>query len=753
MSLKQFYRFFIFVLLISLSPLQRAVYAQSFTQMMDFADEKIAEGDYYYGILYYQKAMAIDSNSVEVLWKYAEALRKYKDYEKALYYYTKVHSKEKSLIYPKSIFWLATMQTYNGQYDAALESWKQAKKVFKKDRKGYEYRKSQQGMSSCLWAQKAVLDTSDYHVKPLPQPVNSPDTELAPVVLGSQLWFTSLKADSINRNEQVFSTDYSLQIYTADQQDSMYNNITPLKGVKKDGFNAANGSISPDGKRFYFSQCNTDFRCKIMVGYIGANGIENVDSLGEVINSPNSVNTMPHSTMLDGQEVLFFASNRDKSVGGLDIWYSVVKNGNQYSNPRNIGRAVNTYDDEISPFYDTLTKRLYFSSSWHNGFGGQDIFYVTNDNLRFMDPVNLGLPINSAQNDTYFVIDQERETYLFSTNRTGVMASKSPNCCNDIYSARLPVIPPPSREETLADLNKRLPVTLYFHNDRPNPRSTDTISDLTYMQSYENYIELEQKYKNEYAKGLNGDKAEEAKEDIDDFFLQFVEQGLIDLNDFTRLLLVELEKGYSIEITVKGFASPLAETDYNVKLTKRRISSLINYLSELNDGAYLPYLNGTAENGAQLTFIKIPFGEYTANNLVSDNINDQKNSVYSRKAALERKIEIQSVQFAEPNTSFAEFKMDKEIHDFGKVQKGEQLTHTFTITNTGDQPLKIKDVKVECNCTNFELANTELAPGESTKLKVVIDSNILDGKVVKHVTLETNSAAGVKELTLTAEIF
>ena len=97
-----------------------------------------------------------------------------------------------------SIFWLATMQQYNGKYQASLESWKIAKKVYKKDREGYFYLKSQQQIKSCLWAIKAVRDTSDYLLNRLDEPVNSKDAEFAAFFFGEKLYFTSLKADSIN---------------------------------------------------------------------------------------------------------------------------------------------------------------------------------------------------------------------------------------------------------------------------------------------------------------------------------------------------------------------------------------------------------------------------------------------------------------------------------------------------------------------------------------------------------------------------
>ncbi|MBL7899566.1 MAG: tetratricopeptide repeat protein, partial [Crocinitomicaceae bacterium] len=191
----KFFRFsavisFFFILFLSAE-----AHSQSFTQLMEFADQKVAEGDYYYAIQYYEQAMKIDSNSVEVLWKYAEALRMYKDYPKAENYYLKVYKKEEAKIYPMSIFWLATMEHINGKYLLSMEHWKEAKKVYKKDREGYLYLKSQQEIKSCLWASKAVRDTTDYILEHLPEPVNSKDAEFAPFFHDNKMYFTSLKAD------------------------------------------------------------------------------------------------------------------------------------------------------------------------------------------------------------------------------------------------------------------------------------------------------------------------------------------------------------------------------------------------------------------------------------------------------------------------------------------------------------------------------------------------------------------------------
>ena len=122
---------------------------------MAYADEKIEERDYIEAIIYYEKALSIDSNSVEILWKYAEANRFYKAYEVAELYYQKVYQKENAKIYPLSIFWLATMQHYNGKYLLSMRNWKLAKKVYKRERKGYLYLKSTQEFRSSLWARKS----------------------------------------------------------------------------------------------------------------------------------------------------------------------------------------------------------------------------------------------------------------------------------------------------------------------------------------------------------------------------------------------------------------------------------------------------------------------------------------------------------------------------------------------------------------------------------------------------------------------
>ncbi|MDG1330734.1 MAG: DUF1573 domain-containing protein [Crocinitomicaceae bacterium] len=701
---------------------------------LDFAKKQYDKGDYYYALVYYDKALELDSNTVDIVWNYAETLRAYKDYRKAEFYYAKVYEKESGKLYPASLLNLGLMQKQNGKYDEAIETFKLAKKKYYKNKKGYLYKKSKRELESTIWATSAIIDSVDGNFDRLPETVNTVNSEFGHGIYNGELIFSSLRADSINSVEEVYSPEYSTSIYRSKKSEVSFESSERIKSLFMEKLSTGNGSFSLDGTRFYFSLCseeNFQYRCKIMVAQYGNGKWFAVDSLGSIINEPGSNTTMPCIANLGGDEALIFASDREDSKGGLDLFYSKIRNGNQYKKVRAL-KSANSLDNDVTPWWDEDQQRLYFSSSWHNGFGGYDVFYLQYTD-RFGKPVNLGQPINGPANDLYYFRDLD--TGYVTSNRIGVMFSKNPTCCSDIFSLKPPkIIVPPTPEETLADLNKRLPVTLYFHNDVPNPRSWDTTSNVNYMDSYDDYTAMLETYKKEYSKGLTGQKSNEAEEDIEDFFIQYVDKGVADLELFRNLLMDELEKGAKINITVKGFASPLAKTDYNVNLTKRRIASLVNYMSEYEDGIFVPYLNGTAENGGKVVFSQVPFGEYTANQLTSDNPNDVQNSVYSRAAAIERKIEIQSVSYLEDDSEFA-IVSSKPVIDAGTVKHGELITGTFEVKNDSDKEITFKDIRIPCECITSELPKTTLAPGESMKVKMDIDSNVLMDFFVKSIYL------------------
>jgi len=730
---------------------------------LKFAEEQYEKGDYYYAKEYYEKALAIDSSSIISLWKYAETLKAYKDYKNAEIAYQKVFNREEGLLYPYSLLNLGLMQKLNGRYEEAIETFKTAKKKYLKDKKSYLYLKSAREVESCLWAKSSLKDTSKVILTHLSDKINSKDSEFGHAIYDGNFIFSSLRADSIKTNEEVYATNYSTNLYISKIIDEKFEESKKINELFFEKLNTGNGTFSLDGKRFYFSLCeneNYNYKCKIMVANYSDGKWSSPDSLGTIINQKGTNTTMPNIGELDGLETLFFASDREGSKGGLDIWYSSIKNGNQFSKVKTI-QSINSIENEVSPWWDSKNKRLYFSSSWFDGFGGNDVFY-SNYTQQFDNPINVGLPINSSANDIYFF--KNGDISYVSSNRIGVFYSKNPTCCSDVFSFK-PLIKnenpnaQTTNKETLAELNKRLPVTLYFHNDVPDPKSIDTVTKINYINSYIAYRGMLDIYKKEYSKGLNPQKTEEAKEDIENFFIEFVDQGVKDLEKFRKLLFEELEKGARLKITIKGFASPLAKTDYNVKLTRRRISSFVNYLSEYENGIFVPYINGTSKNGGKIEFSEIPFGEYSANKLTSDNPNDQKNSIYSRSAGVERKIEIVSINYTDTiikpinsEEKIITLSAEQQLIDVGKIKLGDIIEKTFVVTNTSNEAIELDSPIIPCECNMAFIEKTKLKPGESTKVKMTFDSKGYSGQIVKSIYLKVKNQKGELRLVLTSEI-
>lgn len=146
--------------------------------------------------------------------------------------------------------------------------------------------------------------------------------------------------------------------------------------------------------------------------------------------------TMPAVTVdpVKGNDVIYFVSDKKDGKGGLDIWYTVYDKKNKiYKAPRNAGSKVNTAQDEMSPFFDTETRTLYFSSNGLGGLGGFDIFRTRGDGKKFTGSENIGQPINTGADDLFYTISTNRGEGFFVSNRKGGNALKNSTCCDDIY--------------------------------------------------------------------------------------------------------------------------------------------------------------------------------------------------------------------------------------------------------------------------------------------------------------------------------
>lgn len=91
------------------------------------------------------------------------------------------------------------------------------------------------------------------------------------------------------------------------------------------------------------------------------------------------------------------------------------------------------------------------------------------------------------------------------------------------------------------------------------------------------------------------------------------------------------------------------------------------------------------------------------------------------------------------NNALTTASFDKEFHDFGTLEKGAIVQHSYEITNTGDKPLIISEVRPECGCTAPEYTTQPIAPGQKGKVTLSFDSKNFSGEVHKTAHIFTNT--------------
>ncbi|MDG2504608.1 MAG: tetratricopeptide repeat protein [Crocinitomicaceae bacterium] len=712
-------------------------------KIIAFADDQYMKGDFIYALEYYKKALEKDSNSVKLLWKYAETLKAYKDYPNAETYYAKVYAREQTKVYANSLLNLALMQKQNGRYTQALKTLNLSAKKLANKKSSPFYLKTIREIESCTWAKENLLDSSEfvplYH---LPETVNSVDAEFAHTIHDNKLIFSALKADSSNNMEEVYDKAYRTKLYFSKM--NKQGTFLPFKlnpDLYHKELNYGNGSYSIDGTRYYFSVCEDDgygYSCKIVVAERSDSSWSITDTLTSEINSLGSNTTMPFFTRINGEEYLIFSSNRRGGKGGMDLWYAKSIDGINFNTPQNI-KSINSKENEVTPYYDTLQNKLFFSSTWFNGFGGYDVYSSAYVGGLFSTPSNLGNPINSPANDLYYF--GHNDSIFISSNRKGSLYAKNPTCCSDIYAA-YPTIELVTEEQidTLVLEEKiaaLLPVTLYFRNDEPDASTWKTTTKKNYVETYEDYVLNYESYKEEVKKNLPENIGTNYANELSLFFKNQVDFGTIMLDSLKNILLEELKKGSKIDIKVKGYASPIAKTTYNVNLTKRRISSLINYFTKIDNSVFAPYLQ---IKSPQLTFTYMPFGEYAANQNISDDVVIQNESVYSMAAGKERRIQIEYVSIDRDKSRFP-IKAVSEVSNLDNKRSGEIITSSFRVTNTSSTSIRLKAPE-EAEGQKYSLTKLELQPNESAEITIAINTLGLKGHQSFSSEIQVSDYAG-----------
>ncbi|MDD4226603.1 MAG: OmpA family protein [Mariniphaga sp.] len=271
-------------------------------------------------------------------------------------------------------------------------------------------------MESCRFALLAMQNPVEFRPVRLPETINSPSDEYWPglSIDQQQLIFTRL----VKVPGQQVQEDF----YTSFHSSGSWSEAVSMPGINTSGNEGAQ-SLSADGKVLFFTACNRSDglgSCDIYYSVCRNNRWETPVNAGLPVNTA-SWEAQP-SISSDGR-FLYFSSNRPGGHGEKDLWRAHCLGwGNdgklRWGAVENLGDSINTTGNEISPFIHAANKDFYFSSDYHPGMGGFDLFVsrVLNDSV-FSAPMNLGYPVNSFHDEQGLHITANGQTAFFASLR------------------------------------------------------------------------------------------------------------------------------------------------------------------------------------------------------------------------------------------------------------------------------------------------------------------------------------------------
>jgi outer membrane protein OmpA-like peptidoglycan-associated protein len=279
----------------------------------------------------------------------------------------------------------------------------------------------ERNIDECNNGKELVAHPKNFSIVNIGSEINSEFDDYGPVLSenGNEIVFTTRRRDG-NTNENVADDNKPYEdVFTATRPGGAWSRAKNIGPVINTKFNNSNLSMSPDGNTLFLY--NDDGNGDIYFSLRSRDGLWGVpEPLPGLINSTYKESSI--SITKDGNK-LYFASERPGGYGGSDIYVCTRDSKGEWTRVKNLGTTINTGYDEDGPFIDYDGKTLYFSSKGRKGMGGFDIFKSTlldPERNEWSEPENLGYPINTPDNDIYFVSTPDgKKAYYSSTREDG----------------------------------------------------------------------------------------------------------------------------------------------------------------------------------------------------------------------------------------------------------------------------------------------------------------------------------------------
>lgn len=354
---------------------------------------------------------------------------------KALPYFEKVE-KVNPEVDDEFFYYFGLTLHYNLLFDKAIQAYR--KDLERYEPNSTEYAFVNNRVAQCLQAKEIVKRKEGDQVKieNMGATINSPFSEHSPVISAndSMLVYTARRPECLGAKpaEHFYDEDLYVAFKKGDIWSKGENIGHPVNSKGHD----ATISINADAKTLYI------YRHKKAGGLYKTDFDDKVKKWNEPKAIEKPLNSKYYEASIcesaDGK-LMFFTSDRPGGYGGRDV-YMVKKNDkDEWSEPINLGPPINTRFDEDAPYFHPDGKTLYYSSNGPQSMGGFDIFVTELVEGTWLEPLNMGYPVNTPDDDIYFVISSSGKSGYYSSGKEGGFGEK------DIYNIEFPYYPYPRR--------------------------------------------------------------------------------------------------------------------------------------------------------------------------------------------------------------------------------------------------------------------------------------------------------------------
>ena len=258
--------------------------------------------------------------------------------------------------------------------------------------------------------------------------INSKYSDYGSTFLGKKIVFTSSRdTGHFAQRKHKWTNQYFTNIYTADTlEDGSFAKPVKFDSSINSKFHEATPVFTKDGKTMYFTRNNFNKGKKgkdtdriTLLKIYKATLVNNrwVNATELPFNSDNY--SSAHPVLSPDEKTMYFASDMPGTHGQSDLWKVKINDNGSFGVPENLGPEINTEGKETFPFLSNENE-LYFASDGHPGLGGLDIFVSKiNASGSFDDPINIGAPANSPQDDFAYIIDSKTRKGFLTSNRDG----------------------------------------------------------------------------------------------------------------------------------------------------------------------------------------------------------------------------------------------------------------------------------------------------------------------------------------------